>query len=108
MRALALGHLKHRVGGHVQELRVWVDEVLDQPGAGDPVGLRAFARNPLHLVLLSSVCYAGSLPASKARLRYSYRPSNNGPESASSSSSSRTIDSPRRSTSRPWASGASK
>src|SRR6266540_4350887 len=45
---LQLGDLEHLVGGHVEELRLGVDEVLDQPRAGDPVGLRPFACDPLH------------------------------------------------------------
>jgi hypothetical protein len=53
VRALPLGHVEHLVGGDVEELGIFVDEVLDQPGAGDPVGLRAFTRDPLHCCLLS-------------------------------------------------------
>src|SRR6266516_1311547 len=48
VRALALGNLEHLVGGDVEELRLGIDEVLDQPGAGDAVGLRSFACDPLH------------------------------------------------------------
>src|SRR6266487_3093017 len=44
----AFGDREHLLGRHVEELRPGVDEVLDQPGAGDPVGLRSFACNPLH------------------------------------------------------------
>ena len=33
---------------HIEELRVPVDEPGDQPGAGDPVDLRAFAGDPFH------------------------------------------------------------
>src|SRR5262249_21548399 len=76
--ALAFSYLEYLVGGHVEELRVLVDEVLDQPGTGDPVGLRSCTCHPLHRVLLS---YEGSLPVSRARLRYSYKPSKSGPES---------------------------
>src|SRR5881227_2267206 len=36
VRALALGDLEHLLSGDVEELGVLVDEVLDQPGAGDP------------------------------------------------------------------------
>jgi hypothetical protein len=53
VRALALGHFKDLLGGDVEELRLRVDEVANQPGAGDPVGLRPLACDPLHVVLLS-------------------------------------------------------
>src|SRR5438128_4816440 len=45
---LALGNLEHLLGRHVEELRLGIDEVLDQPRAGDAVGLRSFACDPLH------------------------------------------------------------
>ena len=52
--------------------------------------------------------HAGSRPSSRARRWYSYRPSNSGPaRSRTCWSSCATIDSPRRTTSRPGASGAS-
>src|SRR5438105_497046 len=48
MGALARGDREHLVCRNVEELGLWVDEVLDQPGAGDPVGLRSLACHPLH------------------------------------------------------------
>ncbi len=49
VRVLTLCDLEHLVGRHVEELGLRVDEVLDQPGAGDPVGLRSFSCYPLHV-----------------------------------------------------------
>src|SRR6266566_3970672 len=59
--ALTLPNLEHLLGRHVEELRLGIDEVLDQPGAGDPVGLRSFSCNPLHgrSPLLLVECKAG-------------------------------------------------
>ena len=45
---LAPGDLEHVFGGHEQELGIGIDEVRDQPGAGDAVRLRMLARHPLH------------------------------------------------------------
>src|SRR5882757_724404 len=39
---------QHLVGRHVEELRLLLDEALDQPRAGDAVDLGAFARDPFH------------------------------------------------------------
>src|SRR5919204_6876581 len=46
----------------------------------------------LGLLRARDAAHAGSRPLNSARLRYSYNPSNSGPDSASNSSSSRTID----------------
>src|SRR5712691_619064 len=51
VRALSFGDLEHLLSRNVEESRVGVDEVLDQPRASDPVGLRAFASNPLHVAV---------------------------------------------------------
>src|SRR5712692_7099703 len=60
MRALSFGDGHHLRRGHVQELGVWIDEALDQPGARDSVDAGVFAGHPLHLAifvyLLSSKC----------------------------------------------------
>src|SRR4029077_6170020 len=60
MRALSLGDGQHLGCGHVQELRVWIYEALDQPGAGDSIDAGVFSGYPLHLTiffhLLSSKC----------------------------------------------------
>ena len=48
VRALAVGHRQHVTCWDVEELGVGIDEVLDQPGAGDPVGLGVLACDPLH------------------------------------------------------------
>src|SRR5258706_15964935 len=60
MRALSLGDGQHVRRRHVQELSLWIDEALDQPGAGDSVDAGIFAGHPLHLAifvyLLSSKC----------------------------------------------------
>jgi hypothetical protein len=45
---LNLGHGQDLVGGDVADLGLGVDEPLDQPGAGDPVGLGTLAGDPLH------------------------------------------------------------
>jgi hypothetical protein len=39
VRALPGRHVEHLVGRDVEELRRRVDEIPDQPGAGDPIGL---------------------------------------------------------------------
>ena len=48
-RALALGVGEDVVAGHVDDLGRGVDELADQPGAGDPVGLGVLAGDPLHV-----------------------------------------------------------
>src|SRR5207244_10751175 len=47
-RVLAGCGLQDLPGGDVQDLGVRVDELGDQPGAGDPVGLGPGAGDPLH------------------------------------------------------------
>src|SRR3954469_12634390 len=39
---------EHLVGSDVEELSLWIDEVLDQPRTGDPIGLRSLPGYPLH------------------------------------------------------------
>src|SRR5262249_35164995 len=43
-----LGCVEDLVGGDVEDLGIGVDELGDQPGAGDPVGLGPGAGDPLH------------------------------------------------------------
>src|SRR5204862_3315122 len=105
VRALSLGIGEHLVAGHVDDLRLGVDELADQPRTGDPVGLRMLTGDPLHGVFLLQ---AGSRPSIWAPCLNAYRPSNIGPVTSSTPSSSRVIERPRTSTSRPGASGASK
>src|SRR5207249_3404657 len=50
VRVLALGDLEDFVGRDVEKLGLGVDEVLDQPRAGDSVRLRAFTGDPAHVV----------------------------------------------------------
>src|SRR5262249_58656764 len=52
---LALSNGQHLVGWHKQELRIRVDELLDQPGTGDPVDLHTLTGDPFHRGLLSSL-----------------------------------------------------
>src|SRR5437870_4580376 len=47
-RAVALGVGEDIVPGHVHDLGLGVDELADQPRAGDPVGFGVFAGDPLH------------------------------------------------------------
>src|SRR5262244_3822479 len=47
----ALSLVDHLVGRDENELRVPVDEFLDEPWAGDPVDLDALARDPFHAIL---------------------------------------------------------
>src|SRR5262249_50633422 len=49
--AQAFGLVHHLVGWNENELRVLVDEFLDQPWAGDPVDLDVLARDPFHAIL---------------------------------------------------------
>ena len=55
---LCLGH--HLVRRRKDEFGVLVDELLDEPGAGDAVDLDVFSGNPLHLILLFDVKFCGS------------------------------------------------
>jgi len=47
----ALSLVDHLVGRDENELRIPVDEFLDQPRAGDPVDLDVLARDPFHAIL---------------------------------------------------------
>src|ERR1700720_1283226 len=47
----ALSLVDDRVGRDENELRVPVDEFLDEPWAGDPVDLDVLARDPFHAIL---------------------------------------------------------
>src|ERR1700755_2666253 len=50
LRAGFLARRQHLVGRHVEELRLLVDETLDQPRAGDAIDLGTFAGDPLHFL----------------------------------------------------------
>src|SRR4029077_5407099 len=52
-RTLALGVRQDLIARHVDDLGAWVDELPDEPGAGDPIGLRVLAGDPLHGALHS-------------------------------------------------------
>src|SRR6185437_13234178 len=47
-RVLVRGDVEDLGGRNVEDLRTGVDELADQPGAGDPVGLGPGAGNPFH------------------------------------------------------------
>jgi hypothetical protein len=58
-----LGFVHHLVRRHEDEFRIFVDEVLDQPRAGDPIDFDAFPRNPFHCFLHPSPTAARSSAA---------------------------------------------
>src|SRR5262249_46866959 len=58
--AVSFGGGQDLVGGHVDDLGGGVDEPADQPGAGDPVGLRPGTGTPFHDVLRHGRQVAGT------------------------------------------------
>src|SRR5207247_7084574 len=61
--ALRLGNVENVFSGRVEDLGLGVDEPPDQPGAGDAVGLRTGAGDPLHgCPPVGSVAVSASAP----------------------------------------------
>src|SRR5260370_6707010 len=83
MRPFSIGDGQHLRRGHVQELSIWIDEALDQPGAGDSVDAGVFAGHPLHLAifvyLLSSKCRQPRISAQWRSFSRSCPPPSRGP-----------------------------
>src|SRR5271165_2863652 len=59
----ALGFVHHLVRRYEDKFRILVDEVLDQPRAGDPIDFDAFTGNPFHCFLHPSLVAARSSAA---------------------------------------------
>ena len=59
-RGFDLGHGQDLVGRDVADLGLGVDEATEQRRAGDPVGLRALAGDPLHAVPPAGVAASGT------------------------------------------------
>src|ERR1700745_3543368 len=59
----SLGFVHHLVWRHKDKLRILVDEVLDQPRAGDPIDFDALTRNPFHWFLHPPLAAARSSAA---------------------------------------------
>src|SRR5262249_27032872 len=54
--ALTRGDLHHLVYGHEEELGLWVDEFLDQPGTSDAIHFDLLASDPFHADMLLVAC----------------------------------------------------
>src|SRR5207247_1818821 len=54
--ALAVCVLEHLVARHIHDLGVRVDELADEPWAGNSIGLPVLAGDPLHGVAPPSTC----------------------------------------------------
>ena len=64
---LAAGDVEYLAGGDVEDFGVGVDELGDQPGAGDPVGLRPGPGYPFHAVSSAAFMLSPLLRTGQAR-----------------------------------------
>jgi len=66
---VAAGRVQDLVGGDVQELRRWVNEFGDEPGARDPVGLGTGAGDPSRRAPFGNQYFATTVAQMQPRSR---------------------------------------